>query len=147
MSKATFVSEIPNEIKGNEVPTLNLVKSMIPEVVHEFNPESSPEKYIFKIKPDSLLSIRGDFQTKDLSKDYVLQYGVYGKEDKVSLEFEINGKTIKEFGIIDKFEYKYDNNTYALCFHEPLTENTEIMVLINDKTDRVLYEKVFFHLT
>ena len=31
MNKATFVNEIPNEIKGNEVPTLSLVKSMIPE--------------------------------------------------------------------------------------------------------------------
>ena len=31
MSKATFVNEIPSKIEGNEVPTLNLVKSMIPE--------------------------------------------------------------------------------------------------------------------
>ena len=42
MSKATFVSEIPNEIKGNEVPTLNLVKSMltsenISDRITEFN--------------------------------------------------------------------------------------------------------------
>ena len=29
MNKATFVSQIPDEIKGNEVPTLNLVKQLI----------------------------------------------------------------------------------------------------------------------
>ena len=29
MNKATFVNEIPSKIEGNEVPTLNLVKSMI----------------------------------------------------------------------------------------------------------------------
>ena len=29
MSKATFVNEIPNEIKGNEVPTVELVQKMI----------------------------------------------------------------------------------------------------------------------
>ena len=31
MSKATFVNEIPTNPTGNEVPTLNLVKSMIPD--------------------------------------------------------------------------------------------------------------------
>ena len=35
MSKATFVSSIPSKIEGNEVPTLNLMKSMIPDVVKE----------------------------------------------------------------------------------------------------------------
>ena len=29
MNKATFVSEIPSKIEGNEIPTLNLVKSLI----------------------------------------------------------------------------------------------------------------------
>ena len=31
MNKATFVSEIPSKIEGNEVPTLNLVKRMLRE--------------------------------------------------------------------------------------------------------------------
>ena len=138
MNKATFVSSIPSKIEGNEVPTVELVQKMIPEVVSEFNSQSSSEKYIFKIKPDSKLSIRGDFQTNDLSKDYVLQYGVYGK-DNVSLTFTINGQSLSEFGIIDKFEYKPDNQTYSLCFHEPLTENTEIIVQSNE----AWAEKVF----
>ena len=29
MNKATFVSEIPSKIEGNEVPTLNLVNNML----------------------------------------------------------------------------------------------------------------------
>ena len=60
MSKATFVNEIPSKIEGNEVPTLSLVKSMIPEVVHEFVSSSDagiewilPEGSKFKKEPEN----------------------------------------------------------------------------------------------
>ena len=64
MNKATFVSEIPSKIEGNEVPTLSLVKSMIPEVVHEFVSSSDagievilPEGSKFKVGAEIANSI------------------------------------------------------------------------------------------
>ena len=63
MSKATFVSEIPDKIEGNEVPTLNLVKSMltsenISDRIPEFNLRdvSGTEKYTVNGKDVSELS-------------------------------------------------------------------------------------------
>ena len=63
MNKATFVSEIPDKIEGNEVPTLNLVKSMltsenISDRIPEFNLRdvSGTEKYTVNGKDVSELS-------------------------------------------------------------------------------------------
>ena len=146
MNKATFVNEIPSKIEGNEVPTLNLVKSMltsenISDRISEFIPETTPEKYVFKTQENSISTIQtDDYQTKDLSKRYELMYN-WGS----SFKFTINGESKSDFGVIDKFEIKNRNPRIALVFHEPLTKNTEIQVEINDEgniTNEVVYAEI-----
>ena len=158
MSKATFVSEIPNEIKGNEVPTLNLVKSMIPDVVEEntiteYNKDKDygTVKYTINGKDAS----ESEFCTlKVADSSFKSDYLNFGYHSKATPTYNSETKDIIEFATqyigpfqISKymeeiqigFDYEsYSDGTYEITLNlddgEPLNITAEVSG-IKEKTD------------
>ena len=88
MSKATFVSEIPDKIEGNEVPTLKLVKSMltsenISNKVNEFYSETTSDTYGWIGPEDTWFTVQGAL-LKLTGTDLSFHIESEGEEDDVN---------------------------------------------------------------
>ena len=94
MNKATFVSEIPSKIEGNEVPTLNLVKRMLREDGNvQFN----------------FINLGRSISTLDITEDQTI-YILLGKETF--------GKSIKYLTIlVQYFKDSIYTNLYKIDTH------------------------------
>ena len=140
MNKATFVNEIPNEIKGNEVPTLNLVKTMIPEGL---TPEDglSPFKCEYTSFDTNLFEQKGNkLVLKDLDgmKSYkICIWDSIGSEqtfasNSPSQNLELNGFTYRSTPTSFEMEAKYVDypSVYELGLTQVEITNNENKIVI-----------------
>ena len=128
MSKATFVSEIPSKIEGNEVPTLNLVKSMltsenISDRIKEFRTESDektvevilPEGTKFKVGAESSNMI-------PITIENCTEYTIHYNDQTFTID-ENTGLKSDVFGDL-KFEY---SGTFKV-FTPQITEDITLII-------------------
>ena len=123
MSKATFVNEIPSKIEGNEVPTLNLVKSMltsenISDRIKEFR--TANEKNVEVILPEG-----SNFKVENSSTNDIA----------ITIE-NCNGFVIKSNG--QTCEIDENTNLFrGVCAIQALdVNNSEHLSLLTNRVDK-----------